>query len=90
MAGAMSDPETVGVISLVRPELRALLRQYRIPANHLVELLERALAAAVDSWHPRTDKGLWLLMVVASECSAYCRDHNLPAPTSCNGPGTPG
>ena len=89
MAGAMSDPETVGVISLVRPELRALLRQYRIPADHLVGLLERALVAAVDSWDPTADKGLWLLAVVASECSAYRRERGLPAPAACDEPGVP-
>ena len=80
MAGQWSDADAVGVVSLVRPELRGLLRQYRIPADGLVELLERAVVAAVDSWDAKTDKAVWLLATVESECSAYWRDRGLPAP----------
>jgi hypothetical protein len=89
MAGQGSGPDVVGVVSLVRPELRELLRQSRIPPESIVELLERALVAAVETWDETSDKGDWVLTMVGSECRAYWQERGLLPPAEREEPAEP-
>ncbi len=61
------------VVSLIRPGLRRLLSGYRIPPASMVDVLERALLAAVETWDEDADRGDWLLKAVELECCAYWR-----------------
>lgn len=74
MDGKGSEPDMVTrVVPRIRPELRHLLWRYRIPAAVIVEVLERALIAADETWETGADKEDWLLVAVELECSAYWR-----------------
>jgi hypothetical protein len=87
MAGNRFDADdagVVGVVSLVRPEVRRLLRQYRIPSTEsMVELLERALVAALRAWgEKREQTSACLLAAVRAECRAYWRERGVPSPVT--------
>jgi hypothetical protein len=74
MDGNGSEPDMVtSVLPLIRPQLRHLLWRYRIPVAAIVEVLERALMAAEETWEQGAGKENWLLAAVELECGAYWR-----------------
>ena len=59
----------------LRPRLRRVLHNYRIPPQDAEDLLQEALLAAYLSWAVIQNRDAWLLVTLRHKCSVYWRGH---------------
>lgn len=71
------DSSTVfeSFLTRVRPQLRRVLSQYRIPADDTEDVLQQALLALVHHWESIREPEAWLIGTLRKGCLVYWRQH---------------
>jgi RNA polymerase sigma factor (sigma-70 family) len=59
----------------MRPRLRKILCQYRIPAEDAEDLLQETLLIAVTKWAEIRNQKAWLAATLKNRCLMYWRSH---------------